>query len=141
VSAITCKNMFRHPQICISHLISPWEMNIGIVGLMISCMKGQETYTRFKVKCNKKKNLRSTTPLGEETSILAVDSEEEDEEVVWVEAEDKSYYNYTQPGHLERVYYSPCTTCSYYNSFEHVIEECLALLAKLQEKQRPQQNP
>ena len=36
---------------------------------------------------------------------------------------------------------NPCTTCSYCNSFEHVIEECPALLAKLQEKRRTQQNP
>jgi hypothetical protein len=74
--------MFRHPQICIAGSVSPWDMMIGIVGLMISCMKGQETYTRFKVKYNKKETLCSTTPLGEETSILAVDSEEEDEEEV-----------------------------------------------------------
>ena len=64
-------------------------MMIGIVGLMISCMKGQEIYTKFKAKYNKKETLRSTTPLGEETSILVVDSEEEEEEEVWVEAEDR----------------------------------------------------
>jgi hypothetical protein len=65
-------------------------MMIGIVGLMISCMKGQEIYTKFNVKYNKKETLRNTTPLGEETSILAVDSEEEEEDV-WVEVEDKSF--------------------------------------------------
>jgi hypothetical protein len=66
-------------------------MMIGIVGLMISCMKGQEIYTKFKAKYNKKETLRSTTPLGEETSILVVDlKEEEEEEEVWVEVEDIS---------------------------------------------------
>jgi hypothetical protein len=59
--------------------------------VMTSCMKGQETYTKFKAKYNKKETLRSTTPLGEETSILMVDSEDEDEEEVWVEAEDRSF--------------------------------------------------
>jgi hypothetical protein len=83
--------MFIHPQICIARSVSPWDMMIGIVGLMISCMKGEDTYTRFKVKYNKKETLRSTTPLGEETSILVVDSEEEDEEEVWVKADDRSY--------------------------------------------------
>jgi hypothetical protein len=36
---------------------------------------------------------------------------------------------------------NPCTTCSYCNSFEHVIEYCPMMLAKLQERQGPQQNP
>jgi hypothetical protein len=81
--------MFRHPQICIVHSVSPCDMMIGIVGLTISCMKGQETYTKFKANYNNKETLRSITPLGEETSILAVDSEEEEEEEVWVEAEEK----------------------------------------------------
>jgi hypothetical protein len=88
VSAITCKNMFRHPKFFIARSVSPWGMMIGYVGLMTSCMKGQETYTKFKEKYNKKETLRSTTLLGEETSILAVDSEDEDEEAVWVEARD-----------------------------------------------------
>jgi hypothetical protein len=43
-------------------------------------------------------------------------------------------YNCTLPGHLARDLQNPCTTCSYCNSFEHVIEDCLTLLAKLQEK-------
>jgi hypothetical protein len=43
-------------------------------------MKGRETYTRFKEKYNKKETLRSTTLWGEETSILALDTEDEDEE-------------------------------------------------------------
>jgi hypothetical protein len=62
---------------------------IGIVGLMTSCMKGQETYTKFKVTYSKKQTLRSITPLGEEASILVVDSKEEEEEEVWVEVEDR----------------------------------------------------
>jgi hypothetical protein len=33
---------------------------------------------------------------------------------------------------LARDYQNPCTTCSYYNSFEHVIEDCPVLLAKIQ---------
>jgi hypothetical protein len=65
-------------------------MMIGIVGLMISCMKGQETYIRFKVKYNKEETLCSITLLGEETSILLVDSEEEEEKEEWVETKEKS---------------------------------------------------
>jgi hypothetical protein len=64
-------------------------MMIEIVELMISCMKDREIYIRSKVKYIKKETLRSITPQEEETSILAVDSEDEDEEEVWVEAEDK----------------------------------------------------
>jgi hypothetical protein len=45
---------------------------IGIVGLMISCMKGQETYIISKAKYIKKEMLRSITLLGEETSILVI---------------------------------------------------------------------
>jgi hypothetical protein len=50
------------------------------------------------------------------------------------------YYNCAQPGHLARDYQNPCTTCSYCNSFKHVIKECPTLLAKLQERQGPQRN-
>jgi hypothetical protein len=90
VSAITCKNMFRHPQIHIAHFVSLWGTMIVIVGPIISCTKGQETYTKFKVKCNKKETLPSITLQEEETSILIVDSDEEEEEEAWVEAEDRS---------------------------------------------------
>jgi hypothetical protein len=62
---------------------------IEIVELTISCMKGRETYIRFKVKYNKKETLCSTTLRGEETSILAMDTEDEEEEEVWSKAEDK----------------------------------------------------
>jgi hypothetical protein len=66
-------------------------MMIGIVGLTISCMKGQETYIRFKAKYKKKEKLHSITLLGEETSILVVDSKEENDEEEWVEAKDRSF--------------------------------------------------
>jgi hypothetical protein len=46
-----------------------------------------------------------------------------------------------QPGHLARDCQNPCTTCSYCNSFEHVIEDFPMLLAKLQERRGPQKNP
>jgi hypothetical protein len=64
-------------------------MMIGILGLTISCIKGQETYTKFKVKYNKKETLRNITPLEEETSILTVYLEDKDEEKVWVKAKDR----------------------------------------------------
>jgi hypothetical protein len=81
--------MFRHQQICIVHSVSTWDMMIGIVGLTISCMKGQETYTRFKANYSKKETLHSINPLGEEISIFTVDSEEGEEEEEWVEVEDR----------------------------------------------------
>jgi hypothetical protein len=64
-------------------------MMIEIVELTTSCMRGRETYTRFRVKYNKKEILCSTTLQGEEASLLVVDIEDEDEEEVWAEAEDK----------------------------------------------------
>jgi hypothetical protein len=82
--------MFKHLQIFISRSVSPWGMMIGIVGIKISCMKGQETYTKFKAKYSKKETLHNITPLGAETLILMMDSEEEDEEEEWVKAEDRS---------------------------------------------------
>jgi hypothetical protein len=89
VGATTCRSMFKHPQNCIVHSVNQWGTMIEIAELMISCMKGRETYTRFKAKYNKKETLHSTTLWGEETSILTVDTEDEDEEELWVEAEDK----------------------------------------------------
>jgi hypothetical protein len=64
-------------------------MMIEIVELTISCMRGRGTYTRFKVKYNKKETLCNTTLQGDETSTLTVDTEDEDEEGVWAEAKDK----------------------------------------------------
>jgi hypothetical protein len=55
-------------------------MMIRIVGLMTLCMKDRGTYTRSKVKHNKKETLRSINPSEEEISILTVDTEDEDEE-------------------------------------------------------------
>jgi hypothetical protein len=49
-------------------------------------------------------------------------------------------YNYSHPGHLSRNCQNPCTTCSYCSSFDHVIKDCHVLLAKIQERQGPQQN-
>jgi hypothetical protein len=51
-------------------------------------MKDQETYTRSKEKYTKKETMHSIILQEEEVSILAVDIEDEDEEEVWVEAED-----------------------------------------------------
>jgi hypothetical protein len=82
--------MSRHPQICTVHYVSQWGMMIGILELMISCMKGQGIYTKFKANYSKKEASCSIIPQEEETSILAVDSEDEEEEEVWVEVEDRS---------------------------------------------------
>jgi hypothetical protein len=64
-------------------------MMIETVGPTTSFMKGQEMYTRSKVKYNKKETLRSTNPREEENSILAVDTKDEDEEEEWAEAKDR----------------------------------------------------
>jgi hypothetical protein len=40
-----------------------------------------------------------------------------------------------------RDWQNPCTTYSYCNSFEHVIEDFPMLLAKLQERRGPKYNP
>jgi hypothetical protein len=66
-------------------------MMIDIVGLMTSCMKFQEIYTKFKVKYNTKETLRNIILQEEETSTLVVDSEEVCEDEVWVEVEERSY--------------------------------------------------
>jgi hypothetical protein len=50
------------------------------------------------------------------------------------------YYNCSQLGHLSRDCYNPFTNCSYCSSFEHVIEDCPVLLAKIQERRGPQEN-
>jgi hypothetical protein len=63
----------------------------GIVGLTISCMKGQGIYKKIEENYNKKEALRSIIPHGEETSTLVVDSEKEEEEDVWDEVGSKSF--------------------------------------------------
>jgi hypothetical protein len=82
--------MFKPLQTCIACFVSLWDMTIGIVGLTISFLKVQETYIKFKVKYNKKETLHNITLLGEETSILTVDSKDEEKEEVWVKAEYRS---------------------------------------------------
>jgi hypothetical protein len=62
-----------------------------IVGLMTSCMKGQEIHIGFKSRCSRREILRSLTLQEEKTSTLAVDSEEEEEEEAWVEVEVRSF--------------------------------------------------
>jgi hypothetical protein len=81
--------MSKHPQTCIVHSVNQWGMMIEIVELMISCMKGQETYKKFKAKYNKRETLHSTTLWGEEISPLVVAIEDKDEKEVWANAEDK----------------------------------------------------
>jgi hypothetical protein len=81
--------MFRRPQICIARSVSLWDMMIGILGIIISCIKGQLIYTKFNLKYIKKETLRSITPLGEETSTLVLDFNEDEEEEVWIEIKDR----------------------------------------------------
>ena len=65
-----------------------WGMMRKIVGLMTSCTKGQEIHIGFKDNYNRREILCSLIPQEEETSTLAVDSEEE----VWVEVGAKSFF-------------------------------------------------
>jgi hypothetical protein len=60
------------------------------IGLMTSCTKYQYIYIGFKAKYNRKEMLRSLTLQEVETSTLAADSEEEDEEEAWVGVKVKS---------------------------------------------------
>jgi hypothetical protein len=54
------------------------------------------------------------------------------EEEAWVEVEVRLFsITAAQPGHLARDCQNPCTTCNYCNSFDHVIEDCPVLLAKV----------
>jgi hypothetical protein len=62
------------------------------IGLMKSCTKYQEIHIGFMEKYNRKEILRSLTLQEEETSTLAVDSEEEDEVESWVELEVRSFF-------------------------------------------------
>jgi hypothetical protein len=49
-------------------------------------MRRRGTYTRSKVKYTKKELMHSTNLLGEEISLLAVATKDEEEEEVWVKA-------------------------------------------------------
>jgi hypothetical protein len=83
--------MSRHLQTSTAHSVNLWGMMRRIVGLTISCMKGQETHIEFKAKYNRKGILRNLTPQEEETSTLMENSEEEDEEEAWVEVKVRSF--------------------------------------------------
>ena len=65
---------------------------------MTSCMKGQGMHIEFKDNYNKKGMLHNSIPQEEETSTLAVDSKEEDEEEAWVEVE-AILFSITMPIH------------------------------------------
>ena len=91
VNVITCKNMSRHIPTFTAHFVNMWGMMRNIVGFMTSCMKYQDTHIEFKAMYIKKEVLHSLTPLEEENSTLMVDSEEEDEEEVWVDVEVRSF--------------------------------------------------
>jgi hypothetical protein len=73
------------------HSINLWGMMRRTVGIMTSCMKGQEIHIGFKEKYNRREMLRILIPQEEENSTLVVDSEEEDEEEAWVEVEVRSF--------------------------------------------------
>jgi hypothetical protein len=77
--------MSRHLQIFTIDFVSLWGMMIKIVGLMTSFMKDQEIHIGFKERYCRREMLCSLIPQEEETSALTVDSEEDDEEVAWVE--------------------------------------------------------
>jgi hypothetical protein len=68
------KKYVQTPTNLFARSVSRYDMMIGIVGPMTSCMKGQGIYTKFKVKYNKKETLHSIILQEEETSTLAVDS-------------------------------------------------------------------
>jgi hypothetical protein len=72
--------MSRHLPISTAHFVNMWGMMRRTVGLMTSCMKGQEIHIGFKERCSRREMICSSIPLEEETSTYMVDSEEEDEE-------------------------------------------------------------
>ena len=43
-------------------------------------------------------------------------------------------YNYVQVGHYERDFQNATKTCKFSKYFDHVIEHCLVLIAKMEEK-------
>jgi hypothetical protein len=72
--------MSRHLQTFTAHSVNMWGTMRRTVGLMTSCMKGQETHIESKEKYRRKEMLHISILQEEETSTLTVDSEEEDEE-------------------------------------------------------------
>jgi hypothetical protein len=62
-------------------------MTRRIVGITISCMKDPGTHIEFKENLSKKETVCISIPQEEGISTLDVDSEEEDEEEVWVKVE------------------------------------------------------
>jgi len=50
-------------------------------------------------------------------------------------------YNCNQPGNLVRDCTDPCTMCKYCHATNHVIEECPQLMAKMQERRQPTNQP
>jgi hypothetical protein len=83
--------MSIHLPIFTAHSVNLWGMMRRIVGIMTSYMKGQEIHIGFKERCNRREMLHSLILQEEETSILMVDLEEEDEEEAWVEVEVRSF--------------------------------------------------
>jgi hypothetical protein len=83
--------MFRHPQICIACSVSPVghdDRDCRACDLMHE--RSRDIY-KIQGEVQQEGNTTQYNSLGEETSILTVDSEDEDEEEVWVEANDRSY--------------------------------------------------
>jgi hypothetical protein len=105
-------------------------------------MKGQETYTKFKVKYNKKETLHSITPLGEETSILTVDSERMRTR--------RRYGSRPRTNHLLQLRTTRTLSKGLLEPLHYLqllqflrtrYRDCPVLLAKLEERRGPQQNP
>jgi hypothetical protein len=83
--------MSRYLPIFTAHSVILWGMMRRIVGIMTSCMKGQEIHIEFKERCSRREMLCSLILQEEENSTLMVDSREEDEEEEWVEVEVRSF--------------------------------------------------
>lgn len=46
-------------------------------------------------------------------------------------------YNYGEPGHVQMYYTKPRKLCGYCHNTKHLTEDCPELIAKLEEKRRP----
>jgi hypothetical protein len=91
VNVIICKSMSKHLPIFTAHSVNLCGMTRRIVGITISCIKYQGIHIEFKENLSKNEIMHSLTPQEEEISTLMVDSEERDEEEVWVEGEVRSF--------------------------------------------------